>query len=249
MTVDESGFSEIVVQFDGDELPAGLGFMPDGRLLMANMRHPNILRLDGPGQVSVHADVSHLAVGALNDMVVDDVGRIYVGSMGTNAATLPRPVEANGNIIVVEPDGRARIAAEALDAPNGPCITPDGKQYIVSEFPAARLAGFDRASDGTLSNRRIWAELAPGTADGIAVDALGGIWTASPLQSQCRRVVEGGEVTDVIEVAGKMPLACALGGSEGRTLFILSALGGVAAITARTNTSVIDITEVAVPGW
>lgn len=249
MTVDETGHSDIVVQFEGDELPAGLGFLPDGRLLMANMYHPNILRLDGPGRVSVHADVSDLAVGALNDMVVDDVGRIYVGSMGTNAAMLPRPVAANGNIIVIEPDGRAAVVAEGLDAPNGPCISIDGTQYVVAEFPAARLTGFDRAADGTLSNRRTWADLAPGTADGIAVDASGGVWTASPLQSQCRRIVEGGVVTNVVDVPGKMPLACALGGTNGGTLFILSAVGSVEAIAARTNTSVIDVVEVTVPGW
>jgi sugar lactone lactonase YvrE len=250
MTVDEDGHAEVVVQFEHGELPSGLGFLPDGRLLIANMTEPQVLRLDGPGSVAVHADVSHLACGRLNDMVVDDIGRAYVGAMGTMATDAPRPLDGNGNIIVVEPNGSAHVVAEGLDAPNGPCITRDGQQYIVAEFPASRLIGFDRGADGALSNRRIWADLRPGSADGISVDRENGVWTASPRESMCRRVVEGGEVTDTVWLSdGHMPLACCLGGAGGRTLFILSAVGGEERIRARTNTSVIETTSVAVAAW
>jgi sugar lactone lactonase YvrE len=250
MTVDEDGRAEVVVQFENGELPSGLGFLPDGRLVVANMTTPVVLRVDGPGSIAVHADVSHLASGLLNDMVVDEVGRAYVGAMGTIAADVPRPVDANGNIIVVEPDGSAHVVAQGMDAPNGPCITRDGRQYIVAEFPAARLIGFDRAADGTLSNRRVWADLRPGSADGITVDREDGVWTASPRESMCRRVVEGGDVTRTVPLGdGKLPLACCLGGADGRTLFILSALGGEERIRARTNTSVIETTSVDVPAW
>ena len=250
MTVDEDGRADVVVQFENGELPSGLGFLPDGRLLVADMATPVVLRVDAPGTVELHADVAHLACGMLNDMVVDEVGRAYVGAMGTIKADVPRPVAANGRIIVVEPDGHAHIAAEGVDAPNGPCITRDGKQYIVAEFPAARLIGFDRATDGSLSNRRVWADLRPGSADGISVDRDNGVWTASPRESMCRRVVEGGHVTDTVLLGdGKMPLACCLGGADGRTMFILSAVGGEERIRARTSTSLIETTSVEVPAW
>ncbi len=242
MTVDEDGHAEVVVQFDGDELPAGLGFLPDGRLLIANMTKPQILRVDASGSVAVHADVTDLASGALNDMVVDDRGRAYVGAMGTQPG--------NGNVVLVEPDGSARVVADGLDAPNGPCITRDGRRYIVAEFPSARLAGFERAPDGSLRDRRVWADLRPGSADGITVDREDGVWTASPREFACRRVVEGGQVTDTIAVGdGNMPLACCLGGADGRTLFILSAVGGEERIRARTNTSVIETARAAVGAW
>lgn len=246
LTVDEDGRLETVVQFTGDELPCGLGFLPDGTPLVVDMHRPVVLRLAADGAV-VHADVSELAVGGLNDMVVDAAGRAYVGSMGTHGALLPRPVDADGNVILIDPDGSARVVAEALDAPNGPCITPDGRSYVVAEFPAGRLTAFDVAPDGSLARRRLWADLRPGSADGIAVDAEGAIWTASPREHECRRVLEGGEVTDVVEVPGRLPLACALGGARGRTLFILSAVGSEEEVRMRTNTSVIDTATVAVP--
>ncbi len=250
MTVDEEGQAEVVVEATPDVLPSGLGFLPDGRLLIANMATPVVLRLDAPGSLVVHADVSHLASGNLNDMIVDSTGRAYVGAMGTVPADVARPVDANGNLILVEPDGTARIVAEGLDAPNGPCITRDGRQYIVAEFPSERLIGFDRAHDGTLSARRVWADLRPGSADGITVDREDAVWTASPRQSMCRRIVEGGAVTDTVHVGeGKLPLACCLGGADGHTLFILSAVGGEDRIRARTNTSVIETVRVGVPAW
>lgn len=246
MAMDESGRVETIVAFDGDQRPCGLGFLPDGTPLVVDMSYPAILRLDGPRDVTIHADLSALAVGGLNDMLVDDQGRAYVGSMGTHDAREPRPLQGDGNVILVEPDGTARIVAEGLDAPNGPCLLDGGSRYVVAEFPAAKLTCFDRAADGSLHDRRLWADLSPGSADGIAADPAGGIWTASPRQFQCRRVVEGGAVTDTLTVVDKMPLACALGGADGRTLFILSAVGGEARIIDRTCTSVIE--TVRLPG-
>ena len=251
MTVTEQGDVEVVVQLDEGGLPSGLGFLPDGRLLFVAMHRPFIMRLDAPGLVVDHADLSTLASGGLNDMVVDSGGRAYVGSMGTYSAMVTRPLPGppDGNVILVEPDGSARVVAQEMDAPNGPIITNDGSLYVVAEFPAQRLIAFDRAEDGSLANRRIWADLKPGAADGIAVDCENGIWTASPREHECRRVVQGGRVTDVIKVDDRLPLACCLGGADGRTLFILSAVGGVDAIIARTNTSIIETARVDVPAW
>lgn len=250
LRVDEARTLETVHQFDDGVRPCGLGFLPDGRLLIVNMARPEILRLDAPGQVAVHADLSHLAVGGLNDMVVDDRGRAYTGSMGTHDPAAPRPVDADGRVILVDPDGSARVVATEVDDPNGPVLLPDGT-YVVASFPSAQLIGFDRAADGTLTNRRVWAELAPGSADGIAADGAGAIWTASPLQGVVRRVLEGGEITDVVtisdDVTAKLPLACALGGHDGRTLFVLCLLGGVEAIAAGTTGSVVETVRVTVP--
>jgi sugar lactone lactonase YvrE len=247
MTVDESGTAAVVVEFDDQVLPCGLGFLPDGDLLVVNMQRPQVLRVSSSGQFRTHADLTELAVGGLNDMVVDEHGRAYVGSIGTHGAYEPRPLDADGRIILVEPDGSARVLATGVDAPNGPAITGDGSRYIVAEFPAARLIAFDRDSDGAFTNRQVWADLNPGSADGISVDCEDGVWTASPRQGQCRRVVEGGEVTDTVSLPQKMPLACCLGGSDGRTLFVLSAVGGEERIRDRTCTSVIDAVRVDVP--
>lgn len=250
LRVDESGNAEIVHEFANGEHPCGLGFLPDGRLLVVNMARPEILRLDAPGEAAVHADLSDLSVGGLNDMVVDAQGRAYAGSMGTHDPAAPRPVDPDGRVILVEPDGSARVVATEVDDPNGPVLLPDGT-YVVASFPSAQLIGFDRTPDGTLTNRRVWADLTPGSADGIAADGAGAIWTASPLQGVARRVLEGGEITDVVtisdDIAEKMPLACALGGHDGRTLFVLCLLGGVEAIAAGTTESVIETVRVTVP--
>ncbi|PSM39023.1 gluconolaconase [Streptomyces dioscori] len=245
MTVDESGRAEVVVEFTGGERPSGLGFLPDGRLLIVNLSEPNILRLDTTGEVVVHADLSELAVGGLNDMVVDDQGRAYVGSMGTHSNAEKRPVDADGVVILVEADGRARVVAERLDAPNGPAFLDGGDTYVVAEFPAQRLTAYDRGVDGSLSARRTWADLAPAGADGISVDPAEGIWCASPWTSDVRRVLEGGAVADVVGFGDRMPLACAVGGHDGRTLFVLSCVGGAEAIAARTCTSVIETVRLA----
>lgn len=241
MAVDEFGRAEVVVELTDGRRPSGLGFLPDGRLLIVNLNKPEILRLEHDGELVVHADVSALAVGGLNDMLVDGEGRAYVGSMGTHKSSEPRPVDGDGVIILVEPEGAARVVANGLDAPNGPALLDSGRTYVVAEFPAKRLTAYDRSPDGMLANRRTWAELAPGSADGIAAHAEGGVWCASPLTYDCRLVVDGGEVVDVVDLVDRMPLACAIGGDDGRTLFILSCLGGAEAIVARTCTSVIEV--------
>lgn len=241
MTVDESGHAEVIVELTEGRRPSGLGFLPDGRLLIVDLSRPMILRLEDSGELVVHADLSEVTVGGLNDMLVDEAGRAYVGSMGSHPKGAPSPEDADGIILLVEPDGSARAVAERLNAPNGPALLDGGRTYVVAEFPAQRLTAYDRAEDGSLSGRRVWAELAPGSADGIGVAPEGGLWCASPWTSDVRRVLEGGEVADLVDLGDRMPLACAVGGNDGRTLFVLSCLGGADAITARTCTSVVDV--------
>jgi sugar lactone lactonase YvrE len=128
------------------------------------------------------------------------------------------------NIIAVDPDGHAWIAAEEMSFPNGMVITPDGRTLIVGESTGARLTAFDIAEDGTLSNRRVWASLKPigATPDGICLDAENAVWVACPASERCVRVAEGGELLDEVHT-GRGTFACALGGSDGRTLFMLTA--------------------------
>ncbi|GAA1857595.1 SMP-30/gluconolactonase/LRE family protein [Pseudonocardia ailaonensis] len=247
MTVDEAGRAEVVVELPDGGRPSGLGFLPDGRLLLVNLAEPTVLRLEPSGELVVHADLGDLAVGGLNDMLVDDLGRAYVGSMGTHKNSEPRPLDGDGVIILVEPDGAARVVADRLDAPNGPALIADGTTYVVAEFPSNRLTAYDRSADGSLGARRVWADLEPASADGIWADSEGAIWTASPWTRECRRITEGGKVTDVIDVGDKMPLACALGGADGRTLFVLSLIGDTQAVLDRTCTSVIETARVDVP--
>ncbi|WP_033287660.1 SMP-30/gluconolactonase/LRE family protein [Amycolatopsis jejuensis] len=247
MTVDSHGQADVVVQFGEGDLPAGLGFLPDGRLLIADMARPVLLRVEPDGSVVTHADLAGLAVGPLNDMVVDPEGRAYVGASGTDEITAARPLSGTGSIIRVDPDGSARIVAERMDAPNGPVLSPDGTQYVVASLPAQELTGFDVASDGTLSGRRVWADLSPAGPDGITIDEQNGIWVCAPMQAEVRRVVAGGEVTAVIPTPGRMPIAPCLGGDDGRTLFVCSVTSDPSTLATMTSDSVIETVRVDIP--
>ncbi|AEA24033.1 SMP-30/Gluconolaconase/LRE-like region-containing protein [Pseudonocardia dioxanivorans CB1190] len=250
MTVDEHGHAETVVQFARGVTPAGLGFLPDGSLLVVNLERPVILRRAVDGAVTEYADLTSLAVGPLNDLAVDRHGRAYVGSSGTDGFDFEvRPPKGSGSVILVEADRSARIVAGEVDAPNGPVLTCDDTRYIVSLLFAGQLLGFDKRPDGSLHNRRIWADLKPGGADGITVDRENAIWTCEPMTGQIRRVREGGEITDMITVEGRMPIVPCLGGQDGRTLFILNLHGGPDALMNRTCTATIDTMRVVVPAW
>ena len=198
--------------------PSGLGWLPDGRLLVVSMAERKLLRLDPEGLV-VHADLSQPASFDCNDMVVDSHGRAYVGNLGFDVfggATM-QPAD----LVMVTPDGHARPVAEGLLFPNGAVITPDGKTLIIAETYGYRLTAFDVAADGSLSGRRSWAELGQVMPDGICLDAAGAVWAGSPLTSEFLRLREGGEITD--RIACTQPaIACALGGADGHTLYMIS---------------------------
>lgn len=209
------GRCETVVEVPGQ--PSGLGWLPDGRLLVVSMTDRRLLRLD-PGGLALGADLSTLAPFHCNDMVVDAQGRAYVGNFGfdLHARATPR---ATG-LILVEPDGRARVVAEDLHFPNGAVITPDGAMLIIAESYAQRLTAFDIAADGTLSRRRVWAELPARVGpDGICLDAEGAVWLAAPVTREVLRVREGGEIVCRIPLPGQ-PVACMLGGADRCTLYI-----------------------------
>ena len=212
------GDAETIVEVEAE--PSGLGWLPDGRLLVVSMQDRRLLRVDPEGLSEV-ADLSEHATFHCNDMVVDGQGRAYVGNFGFDLHAGESP--ANANLVLVHPDGRSEVAARDLAFPNGTVITPDGKTLIVGETFGARLTAFDIAEDGRLEGRRVWAEVENDVPDGICLDAEGAIWVASPLRDRgVFRVREGGEVTDRITVEHEA-FACMLGGPDRRTLFICTA--------------------------
>lgn len=198
--------------------PSGLGFDPDGRLLVVSMNDKKLLRHVDAGLEEV-ADMSALAGGPCNDMVVDAKGRAYVGNFGFD--TFGGAPQQDTVLILVTPEGEVRAVADGLSFPNGTVVTPDGKTLIVGESRGLRLTAFDIEDDGSLSNRRLWADLGV-SADGIALDEEGCIWVASPRGPGFIRVAEGGEIKETIE-SDMLAIACALGGEDRRTLFLLEA--------------------------
>jgi sugar lactone lactonase YvrE len=235
------GRAEVVVEVPND--PSGLGWLPDGRLLVVSMQDRRLLRLD-PDGLHVVADLSACSTFHCNDMVVDDQGRAYVGNFGFDLHGGGKPTATT--LALVRPDGETQVVADQLLFPNGTVITPDGATLIVGESFGARLTAFDVAPDGTLSNRRIWAQLEKAVPDGICLDAEGAIWVASPVSAEVLRVREGGEVSDRVSVQTQA-FACMLGGPERRTLFICTAADSDPASTdARSGR--IESVEVEVPG-
>ncbi|MGZ4663942.1 MAG: SMP-30/gluconolactonase/LRE family protein [Frankiaceae bacterium] len=224
VAVDLDGNSEVV-----GEGPAGLGWsidwLPDGRLLVTG---PGLMRREPDGRMVAHADMSTVAAHRWNEIVVDGRGNIYVNGMGFDflGGEPPKP----GVIALVTPDGAVQQVADSIEFPNGMAVTPDNTTLIVAESFARRLTAFDIAVDGTLSNRRVWADgVGP---DGICIDAEGAVWTQSATtrthtgraedpEGEVIRVREGGRILEsyLLDRAG---FACMLGGPQRRTLFILA---------------------------
>jgi len=240
-TVDASGHSEVIVRVEND--PSGLGWLPDGRLLVVSMQDRRLLRLDPEGLTQV-ADLSGLASFHCNDMVVDDRGRAYIGNFGFDLHESAGREKAE--LILVTPDGEARVVADGLDFPNGTVITPDGKTLIVGETMGQRLTAFDIADDGSLEGRRTWAQLDGILPDGTCLDAEGAIWVASPISSGVFRIAEGGETLQKISVETQA-FACMLGGPEGRTLHICTAETSQPGEAQAKRTGRIETVEVDAP--
>lgn len=242
MTVDMSGNADVVCEVPNQ--PSGLGWTPDGRLLVVSMTDRKLMRLDPAGLTEV-ADLSSYATFHCNDMVVDAKGRAYVGNFGFD---LFSQVERSTAVMVlVEPSGETRVVADELAFPNGAVITPDGGTLIVGETMAARLTAFDIAADGSLSNRRVWAQLDGAVPDGICLDGEGAIWVASPISNEVLRVVEGGKVTERIAVETQA-FACMLGGPERKHLLICTAGSSVPDECRANLDGRIEVVEVDVAG-
>ena len=251
-TVDLDG--HIAVKLSMADRPSGLGWMPDGSMLIVSMTARALLRLD-QGRLALHADLSEIATFHCNDMVVDAEGRAYVGNFGfdldTNEinGTLGEVLATHGGATMarVDPDGSVHAAADGLMFPNGTVITPDGRTMIVAESFADRLTAYDIGDDGSLSNRRLWADLGGRKPDGICLDADGAIWVANPVVNECFRVAEGGDILDVIETDNRC-FACMLGGPDRRTLFMLTSRYSLAVEAAVHRSGNVVIADVDVPG-
>lgn len=215
LSVTEDGQACTVVEVDR---PSGLGWLPDGSLLIAAMAQRAVLRFDG-SELTVHADLSSWAPFDINDMCVDRHGHAFVGQFGYDMWNGARPAAAP--LLRVDPDGSVHEAADALRMANGMVVTSDDSTLLVAESVGKSITAFDLAADGSLSNRRVWAEL-PDYPDGIAIDAAGEVWVACPVSDKFIRVVEGGDVTRTIDVPGRRATACAVGGSDGEVLFMLT---------------------------
>lgn len=239
--VDLEGRAETVVEVP--HRPSGLGWLPDGRMLVVSMTDRRLLRLDPSGLTEV-ADLSPVASWHCNDMVVDRAGRAYVGNFGFDLEAGAPPVPAN--LALVTPEGDVRVAASELRFPNGAVITEDGRTLVVGESFGGCLTAFDVAEDGSLSNRREWARLEGAVPDGICLDAEGAIWVASPVSGEVVRVFEGGRVAERIPVATQA-FACMLGGPEGRHLFVCTAEGFDPEAARAARAGRIEVTEVEVP--
>lgn len=226
--------SDLRVEAEVPQQPSGLGWLPDGRLLVVSMRDGRVLRREADGSLVTHADLSGYIHGLLNDMVVDARGRVFVGEFGfdlMNGADL-----APGVLLRVDPDGTVAKVADDLLFPNGSVITEDGT-LLVDETFGNRVSAFDINEDGSLANRRTWASFAdpptereiakvlPQVAvapDGCCLDADGALWVADGLGGRAIRVLPGGKIADEVQ-AGTGVFACMLGGADGRTLFLCTA--------------------------
>ena len=241
--MDPSGKAETLVEVP--QQPSGIGWLPDGRMLVVSMLDRRLLRLEG-SQLVEHADLSTLATGECNDMVVDSRGRAYVGNFGFD---LYGGEEARETcIILIEPDGTTRVAADGIGFPNGSVITDDGRTLIVAESYGGRLIAFRITDDGLLVERRVFAQLEGAIPDGICLDAEGAVWLACPVTGRVLRVRDGGEVLDEIKVTNAGAYACMLGGEDRRTLYMCTAASSDPKETVSLASGRIEVIAVDVPG-
>jgi sugar lactone lactonase YvrE len=245
LSLGPSGDARVEVELD--DQPSGLGWLPSGELLVVAMRSRQVRRVAADGAVQVHADLSPIAPGLCNDMVVDGRGNAYVGNFGFDfeAGESPRATA----LALVRPDGSNEVAAEDLQFPNGTVVTPDGGTLIIGESMGARYSAFTIREDGSLTDRRVWAEVPGRGPDGCALDADGAIWMADAFGAGCVRIAEGGEVLD--QIAASQPVfACALGGPDRRTLHLVTApdFGAAREGSAEGRIEVVDV-DVPGTGW
>jgi sugar lactone lactonase YvrE len=235
-----AGASETVCEVA--QQPSGLGWLPDGTMLVVSMTDRRVLRLDGDVLVE-HANLFDLAPSWCNDMVVDGRGRAFVGNFGFDMYAGGKPRKTN--VVRVDADGHAVSAAEDLGFPNGMVVTDDNETLIVGESFGGRLVAFRIADDGSLHDRREFAQLEGATPDGICLDAEGAVWIACPISNRCLRVGDGGKILDEVPV-GRGAFACMLGGVDRTTLFVCTADahdpdGAKAAKSGRIEAVAVDV--------
>lgn len=253
------GAREVVLTVPGQ--PSGLGWLPDSSLLVVSMLDHRLLRRDPDGTVTEHADLSEHCGGHLNDLVVDTAGRAFVGDFGFDLFTGADPRATS--LKRVDLDGSVHVAAEDLWFPNGSVVSPDGATLLVGETFGGRYTAFTIQPDGSLTDRRIWGQMSPAPApgpllemlsgggfapDGCSLDAEGHLWSADALGGRVARLAPGGSIVDEVAApAGLSVFACALGGSDGRTLLLCAAPDFSSVGRSSTREAVLLTTTVEVP--
>jgi sugar lactone lactonase YvrE len=208
LAVTPDGQREVITQLAAQTLPFSIDWLPDGRLLLIDGPQRQLRCLEADGTLQTIADLTGFGSAPFNELVVDRAGNAYVNG-------------GPGLVVHVTGEGSVRSVADGLRWPNGMAIVDSGRTLVVADSHAEQLVAFEIDEDGSLSSRRVWAELqhAP---DGICSDTDGAIWVASVPGQRCLRVREGGEVLDVVAL-DRGCFACMLGGADGRTLFIAAA--------------------------
>jgi sugar lactone lactonase YvrE len=246
IAVDLAGRSEVILRMPS--FPFSIDWLRDGRLLIVSGSEKVLLRREPDGSLAPHADLSDLSNG-WNEIVVDGRGNAYINSVGFDLMAGEK--FAPGMIALITPDGSARQVADGIAFPNGMAVTPDNSTLIVAESYGKKLTAFDIAADGSLSNRRVWADLGDGVPDGICIDAENAVWYADVPNKGCVRVREGGEVLQTIRL-DRGCFACMLGGADRRTLFLMAAeWGGTAKMAdgSRTGQVLTADAPAAGAGW
>src|SRR3954447_12577995 len=238
-----SGACEQHAKFD-DDTPCGLGVLPDGRIVVLTMSKKRLFAYSD-GELSLYSDLSDIATGTIDDMIVDGLGRAYIGDLGFD---LPPPPDrgAVGRIILVMPDGASRVVADGLRFPNGIAVSAGNDRLVVAEMDGACLADYDIAADGGLKLRGRFGSMK--TPDGICLDADGAVWVAAFEEDAFIRLDRTGRELQRVDVPGRRALACVLGGEARRTLFCLSAATSYEELRQRKSSSRIDVVEVDVAG-
>jgi sugar lactone lactonase YvrE len=219
IAVDPEGRSEVIVRVPFPSIPMCIDFLPDGRLLIISTHEKLLLRREPDGMLVTHADLSGLSDLGFNEIVVDGRGNAYINGGGFDLMAGEK--FAPGIVALVTPEGKTRQVADGIAFPNGMAVMPDNSTLIVAESYGKRLTAFDIATDGSLLNRRVWADLGSGVPDGICLDADNAVWYGDVPNKRCVRVREGGEVLQTIDL-DRGCFACALGGADKRTLFMVA---------------------------
>ena len=243
IAVDLEGKSEVITHIQS--FPFCIDFLPDGRLLVVSARDQLLLRMEPDGSLVTHANLTSLSDHPWNEIVVDGRGNAYLNNIGFD---FPGGEFAPGIIALVTPDGSTRQVADGVAFPNGMVVTPDNATLILAESYGKRLTAFDIAADGALSNRRVWADLGDGAPDGICLDAENAIWYGDVPNKRCVRVREGGEVLQTIDL-DRGCFACALGGADKRTLFLVATeWSGTTSMAGGARTGQVLVVEAPAPG-
>jgi sugar lactone lactonase YvrE len=247
IAVDPTGNREVIAQVSFPAFPMCIDWLPDGRLLVVSGRQGLLLRREPDGSLVTHADLSGLAGKdhPWNEIVVDGRGNVYINNQGFN---FPGGEFAPGTIALLKPDGSARLVADGIAFPNGMAVTPDNQTLIIAESYDSRLTAFDILPDGSLANRRVWADLGDGAPDGICLDAEGAVWYGDVPNQRCVRVRAGGEVLQTIHL-DRGCFACMLGGTDRQMLFMVATeWHGAANMAEGSRTGQVLVARAPTPG-